>query len=314
MSESTEIAVLDQDFALPDQQQTRAVLQQVQQFQSLIQTSLEKDHDFGVIPGTQKPTLLKPGAEKIAKLLGLADTYEIMEQTMEWDRGLFQYVIRASLVSIKTGQVVAQGVGECNSYESRYRYRWIWERELAVYGYATSSGLRERSTRNGGKQYRIENEDPADQINTVLKMAKKRSLVDAALSVGSLSNLFTQDMEEPPRPSQTPQNAPTSPPTPAPPPASNGHQGANGAQYRRAVAWRNRIADTTDPMVATMSREQLDKILDHMGLSADQVQAILGSPSINDWQAQAPEQRTNHATAQHIVGAVIAKGESNGNG
>ena len=32
------------------------------------------------IPGTNKPTLLKPGAEKIAKLLGLADSYEIMDR------------------------------------------------------------------------------------------------------------------------------------------------------------------------------------------------------------------------------------------
>ena len=254
MSETTEIAIADQAFALPDQQQTRAVLQQVQQFQSLIQTSLKKDHDFGVIPGTQKATLLKPGAEKIAKLLGLADTYEIMEQTMEWDRGLFQYVIRASLVSIKTGQVVAQGVGECNSYESRYRYRWIWERELAVYGYATSSGLRERSTRNGGKQYRIENEDPADQINTVLKMAKKRSLVDAALSVGSLSDLFTQDME----PTNT--EAPESKPKAATKPAAQQRKSEpapNGGFHTMGdfMAWVNSSHGKTSQEVVNLARQ-----------------------------------------------------------
>ena len=32
--------------------------------------------------------------------------------------------------------------------------------------------------------------------NTVLKMAKKRALVDAALLVGSLSDVFTQDIED----------------------------------------------------------------------------------------------------------------------
>ena len=151
MVDTTDIAVIEQrDFSLPEEQQAKDTLAEIGQFQALVRSSLKSGHDFGVIPGTNKPTLLKPGAEKIAKLLGLADTYEVLEQTVGWDKGLFQYVIRASLVSIRTGQVVAQGMGECNSYESRYRYRWIWPRELADYGYSESSGLRERRVRNGG--------------------------------------------------------------------------------------------------------------------------------------------------------------------
>ena len=38
--------------------------------------------------------------------------------------------------------------------------------------------------------------DPYTLDNTVLKMAKKRALVDAALLVGSLSDVFTQDIED----------------------------------------------------------------------------------------------------------------------
>ena len=33
-------------------------------------------------------------------------------------------------------------------------------------------------------------------VNTILKMAKKRALVDATLSAGRLSNIFTQDIED----------------------------------------------------------------------------------------------------------------------
>lgn len=40
------------------------------------------------------------------------------------------------------------------------------------------------------------NEDAADQYNTVLKMAEKRSLVDAGLKLPLVSELFTQDLEE----------------------------------------------------------------------------------------------------------------------
>ena len=37
---------------------------------------------------------------------------------------------------------------------------------------------------------------PFSGANIALKMARKRALVDAALTVGSLSNLFTQDLED----------------------------------------------------------------------------------------------------------------------
>ena len=44
--------------------------------------------------------------------------------------------------------------------------------------------------------YRLDNEDIYSQVNTILKMAKKRALVDAALSAGRLSQVFTQDIED----------------------------------------------------------------------------------------------------------------------
>jgi hypothetical protein len=44
--------------------------------------------------------------------------------------------------------------------------------------------------------YQVPNPDIFDQVNTLVKMAKKRALVDAALSAGRLSDLFTQDLED----------------------------------------------------------------------------------------------------------------------
>ena len=45
-------------------------------------------------------------------------------------------------------------------------------------------------------KYRIDNDDPYTLANTVLKMAKKRAQIDAVLTVASLSEIFTQDMED----------------------------------------------------------------------------------------------------------------------
>jgi hypothetical protein len=43
---------------------------------------------------------------------------------------------------------------------------------------------------------KVENPDIADVYNTVLKMAKKRSLVDATITATAASDIFTQDVED----------------------------------------------------------------------------------------------------------------------
>ena len=294
---TTDLALSNHDFTLPSRSHVQATLQQVEEFRALVHSELREGPDYGTIPGTSKPTLLKPGAEKIAKLLGLADTYEITDKTAEWEMGLFQYEVRCSLVSIRTGQIVAQGVGECNSYESKYRYReakricpecgseaiikgkveygggWVCFKKLQGCGSKWDDGAAVIESQTTG---RVLNEDPADQVNTILKMAKKRSLVDASLSVGSLSNLFTQDLEDmpsPPQPTQAPQAGTASPPASAPPPqaassASNGGSTApqatgaapngNPTQFHTMgdfMAWANGTHGKTSQDVVNLARQ-----------------------------------------------------------
>lgn len=184
--------------ALPSEEKLKAVLDDIRRFQRQMHMELVEGQDYGVIPGTgSKPTLYLPGAQKVTKALLLREHYEEMEIVSDWDRSLFAYSYRCLLTDIATGVVVAEGVGECNSYESKYRYRWVFERELPLG--MDASTLTTRSTRNGGIMYRLQNDDMASQRNTIMKMAAKRSLVAAALSAGRLSEIFTQDMEDWPR-------------------------------------------------------------------------------------------------------------------
>ena len=256
---TTDIALSNHDFTLPGRSHVQATLQQVEEFRALVHSELREGPDYGTIPGTSKPTLLKPGAEKIAKLLGLADTYEITDKTAEWEMGLFQYEVRCSLVSIRTGQIVAQGVGECNSYESKYRYRdakrkcpecgveaiikgkveygggWVCFGKIFGCGAKWGDGA---SVIESQKIGRVLNEDPADQVNTILKMAKKRSLIDASLSVGSLSNLFEQDLEDmpsPPQATQAPQAGAASSPAQTPPPQAASPASSGGSAAPQAT-------------------------------------------------------------------------------
>jgi hypothetical protein len=212
MNEDTEIRAL----ALPDEAAFKRDFRAINRFQAIVKSQMMLNHDYGVIPGTgTKPTLLKPGAEKIAKLLGLADEYEIIDSKEDWQAGFFRYLIRCRLVHIGTGTTISMGLGECNSMESKYRWRKA-QRKCPKCGAETifrskdGSGFFCWASKGGcGARFRaddttitsqhegkVENDDIYSQVNTLLKMAKKRSLVDAALSAGRLSDIFTQDIED----------------------------------------------------------------------------------------------------------------------
>lgn len=189
---------------LPDVGQFKQDIQAINKFQGVVKSNMISGHDYGVIPGTNKPTLLKPGAEKIAKLLGLCDRYEIIDRKEDWGAPFFRYLVKCQLCNVSSGVIVSEGLGECNSYESKYRWRWVFQSELPDDARGDEGAkerhklpFREINTRRGkAKQYRIENDDIFSQVNTILKMAKKRALVDAALSAGRLSDVFTQDIED----------------------------------------------------------------------------------------------------------------------
>ena len=138
-----------------------SALEKIKAFQALVQRQLVEGMDYGKIPGCgERLVLLKPGAEKISVLLGLRSNFEIVREIEDFESGFFSYMVRCSLVT-GAGETVTQGFGQCNTRERRF-----------------------------GKG------DPFSGANVALKMARKRALVDAALTVGSLSNLFTQDLED----------------------------------------------------------------------------------------------------------------------
>ncbi|MCJ7828313.1 MAG: hypothetical protein MUP81_01045 [Dehalococcoidia bacterium] len=182
---------------LPDEVQFKADIQAINKFQQVVHANLIEGQDYGVIPGTKKATLLKPGAEKIAKLLGLCDHYVILDRQEDWNKPFFRYLIQCQLISINSNVVITEGLGECNSMESKYHYRWLWPFEIPDDFDKEHAVKKNVHTTHGNvTQYRTDNEDIFSQVNTLVKMAKKRSLVDAALSAGRLSNIFTQDVED----------------------------------------------------------------------------------------------------------------------
>ncbi|WP_427340945.1 hypothetical protein, partial [Caloranaerobacter sp. DY30410] len=175
-----------------DIQQVAGTMQKIARFQAVIQKTLKKNHDYGVINGTSKPTLLKPGAEKILMLMGLTSEYDIIEKIEDYEKGIFAYTIKCTLY--KNGQKITEGVGSCNSREDKYRWRWVTEKDLPIG--IDKSTLKSKTDSYGRIKYRVENDDICSIANTILKMAKKRAQIDATLTVASLSEIFTQDVED----------------------------------------------------------------------------------------------------------------------
>lgn len=140
-------------------QEITNTMNKINKFQQIVQQTLKQNLDFGIIPGSKRPTLLKPGAEKIMMLMGLRTEFEMTDSTRDFEKGFMQYVIKCKIY--KNDLLITEGIGSCNSKENKYKKA-----------------------------------DACSIDNTILKMAKKRALVDATLLVASLSDIFTQDIED----------------------------------------------------------------------------------------------------------------------
>ena len=193
------------------------VLGQVSLIQQIMAAAMKDGEHYGKIPGCgDKPTLLKPGAEKLCLTFRLAPTYEVDERAV--DRGHREYRVQCSLTSILTGAFIGQGVGVCSTMEAKYRFRqgtaeptdkpvprayWDVRQEDPAKAQLLIGGKGFTVKKVDGQGWMIakggekmEHDNPADHYNTVLKMAKKRALVDAVLTATAASDIFTQDLED----------------------------------------------------------------------------------------------------------------------
>ena len=183
-------------------------LTKVKSLQATLKSILVEGHDYGKIPGCgDKPTLLKPGAEKILMSLGITSSYELIEHTEKFEgKGFFAYTVKCVL--LKNGQKITEGLGHANSKEKKWAYEFVDERNLEP---GTDKSLLKKKTfdsKNGTfTKYEVD-ADVNSKANTILKMAKKRSQIDAVLTVASLSEIFTQDFDD-----LEPVEAPSSKPT-----------------------------------------------------------------------------------------------------
>lgn len=235
---STQLARIDSNHAVVQALGVKEILAQVRLIQEVMSKVMVENEHYGKVPGCgDKKTLLQPGAQKLTMTFRLAPQYEIQEVNLPREHK--EYRVTCTLKSITSGCFVGQGVGCCSTMESKYRWRggarkcpqcgkeaiikgkadfgggWLCWAKKDGCGFKWPDGAPEIESQSVDK---VENDNPADCFNTVLKMAKKRAFVDATITATAASDIFTQDIgdaegeETPP----APESVRVKPATPAP--------------------------------------------------------------------------------------------------
>lgn len=177
-------------------QEVAEVRKNINIIQEAMQATFKKDTHYGVIPGCQKPSLYKAGAETLIALFKL--TFRPETLPVDTQSGEVRYLIRMDLLT-RDGVLVGSGIGECSSLEEKYAWRAaICEEEFECTPETHRRiKFRKNKYRNGEiekvQQVRVSSSDMA---NTILKMAKKRALIDAVLTATAASDIFTQDIQD----------------------------------------------------------------------------------------------------------------------
>lgn len=303
---SSEQAVARQQTAIEGELSVAQVLAQVQKIQELMKAGMREGEHFGVIPGTErknekgedisKPSLLKPGAEKLCLMFRLAPEYESAER---YDGDHLTIKSKCALSHIPTGRRLGSGEGSCSTKEVKYAYRHGKRKcpkcgveqinrskyppknnpdgEPGWYCHAKGGGCgagfeAKDPTITSQSVGRIVNPDLPDQYNTILKMANKRSLIAAVLNATAASDIFTQDIgdDEDAESPLAPGKKPDDPAKDSVFPAASGTQKAPPIWWDKFMFELTARKEEKDPkglvlkgVLSHFGLEGLDKIMDN---------------------------------------------------
>jgi hypothetical protein len=208
-----------EDIGLQPIYELRTFQLQLTKFQEFVKDYLVPGTDFGKIPGTDKDTLFKPGAEKLAEIYGFYADFTMTKEIEDWDKEppLFDYTVKCLIKRRRDDAIMGTCIASCNSYEGKYKWRDAKRscpacgKQAIIKGKAEYGGgwLCFKKQEGCGAKFaekdsaiidqptgKVPNEDIATQKNTVLKMAQKRALVGATIAATRSSGIFTQDIED----------------------------------------------------------------------------------------------------------------------
>lgn len=179
----------------------KAVIAQVQAVQQIMVSVMKEGVHYGRIPGTAQDSLYKQGAEALLSGFRIAVEPDVREIR---DGDHVTYQVRCAGRHMQTGIVIGIGVGECSTAEDKYAWRAaVCEEEFDATPETHrrikwNKGKWDEQIRSNGPGWSVKQvrTNPADLANTVLKMAKKRAMIDLCLTSLAASDIFSQDLED----------------------------------------------------------------------------------------------------------------------
>jgi hypothetical protein len=168
----------------------------IQAIQQVMHDVMKEGVHYGTIPGTPKPSLWKPGAEKIATTFGLRIIPEILEERVTEEEVFYRV---RSVARNADGEEIGASEGVCSTAEKKYR--WRYPTHVKEWEAAPEHRRRIRFDRNGNEEKQVRQE-AGDIQNTILQMADKRGYVSVVRKVTAASDIFAQELEEDDDPEQ----------------------------------------------------------------------------------------------------------------
>jgi hypothetical protein len=158
--------------------------------------------DIYTLPGMTKPSLGKPGAEKLAAIFKLRASFRVDQETMTAigqaaaGRQFIAYVCTLT----HDGNFTGEGRGATFVDWERTQYANMNAQAFEAHKRANDlkEGDYQEATGKFGKYYRVKSGKVFDQLalNKAIKMAQKSAFVDAVIRATGMSDLFTQDIED----------------------------------------------------------------------------------------------------------------------
>ena len=194
----TTAVVVQQERALMRAATAEELKEQIGLIHNCLDSVMKKGTHYDNLPGCgDKNTLLKPGAEVILTMFRIS-----AEPIVERESDGFDVTYHVTVVGrhIPTGNVVGYGVGEASTSEKKYKWREaVCDKEFdnTPETRRQIAYIRDKYKKDLIHEIKQVRQNPADLTNTVLKMAKKRALVDLCLTSTACSDIFVQDMDDP---------------------------------------------------------------------------------------------------------------------
>lgn len=184
MSETNETAIAIRPNASLSEAVIKEMAEQRILFEKFVKSQMFDKIDFGILPGTEKPSLWKPGAEKLLNIFQLGARIIDKNNVIDYKENIATFFYTIEVFHLATGRAIAQCEGVCSSQEKKYRERQEYE-------WVGTYPNKKKVTRGDPIPTKV-----GDVLNTLAKMAQKRAFVGVVIIATKASDFFNHDLSE----------------------------------------------------------------------------------------------------------------------